>query len=90
MSKCRIYKVIPAILFCGVLTMLRVHFAFLPYTVNYTSKLVLLDVPFPVLLSTFVRSQFQTKPATLLTPINTPPPLYDGGLVLLTKVAPFP
>ena len=30
------------------------------------------DVPFPVLLSTFIRSRFQAKPATLLIPIDFP------------------
>jgi hypothetical protein len=30
------------------------------------------DVPFPVLLSTLIRSQFQAKPATLLIPIDFP------------------
>jgi hypothetical protein len=46
------------------------------------------DVPFPALLSTLIRRQFQVKPATLLIPI-------DLHFLLVeelpgNKVAPFP
>jgi len=36
-------------------------------------------VPFPVLLSTLIRSRFQAKPATLLIPINFSFPICGGG-----------
>ena len=32
--------------------------------------LSILDVPFPILLSTLIRSRFQAKPATLLIPVD--------------------
>jgi hypothetical protein len=35
------------------------------------------DVPFPALLSTLIRRQFQVKPATLLIPINFVPILVE-------------
>jgi hypothetical protein len=35
-----------------------------------SNKPPLPQVPFPVLLSTLIRSQFQAKPATLLIPID--------------------
>jgi len=41
--------------------------------------LSILDVPFPVLLSTLIRSRFQAKPATLLIPINFSFPFRGGG-----------
>jgi hypothetical protein len=37
------------------------------------------DVPFPVLLSTSIRSRFQAKPATLLIPIDFSFPFRGGG-----------
>ena len=37
------------------------------------------DVPFPVLLSTLIRSRFQAKPATLLIPIDFSFPFRGGG-----------
>jgi len=37
------------------------------------------DVPFPVLLSTLVRSRFQAKPATLLIPIDFSDFPFRGG-----------
>ena len=37
------------------------------HSVNFAATI--LDVPFPVLLSTLIRSRFQAKPATLLIPI---------------------
>ena len=40
------------------------------HSVNFAAKLVHTDVPFPVLLSTLIRSQFQAKPATFLIPID--------------------
>ena len=51
-------------------------------------------VHFPVLLSPAIRSRFQTKPATLLIPIDSSFPFCGGGAFsfteLGTKVAPFP
>jgi hypothetical protein len=44
-----------------------------PYQTN------LADVPFPVLLSTLIRSRFQAKPATLLISIDFPFPFRGGG-----------
>jgi len=37
------------------------------------------DVPFPLLLSTLIRSRFQAKPATLLIPIDFSYPFCGGG-----------
>jgi hypothetical protein len=37
------------------------------------------DMPFPVLLSTLIRSRFQAKPATLLIPIDSSFPFRGGG-----------
>ena len=37
------------------------------------------DLPFPVLLSTLIRSRFQAKPATLLIPIDFSFPFRGGG-----------
>jgi len=37
------------------------------------------DAPFPVLLSTLIRSRFQARPATLLTPIDFAFPFRGGG-----------
>jgi len=42
-------------------------------------NLSILDVPFPVLLSTLIRSRFQAKPATLLIPIDYSFPFCGGG-----------
>jgi hypothetical protein len=44
------------------------------HSVNFAAKLVHTwpDVPFPVLLSTLIRSRFQAKPATFLIPIDFP------------------
>ena len=39
---------------------------------NSLLNLSIPDVPFPVLLSTLIRSRFQVKPATLLIPIDFP------------------
>jgi len=49
-------------------------------------------VPFPVLLSTLIRSRFQVKPATLLIPIDFSFPFsrWRSFAVLGTKVAHFP
>ena len=49
-------------------------------------------VPFPVLLSTLLRSRFQVKPATLLIPIDFSFPFsrWRSFAVLGTKVAHFP
>ena len=53
------------------------------------------DVPFPVLLSTLIRSRFQAKPATLLIPIDFPFPFafeelyatrYQSGSFFLINV----
>ena len=64
------------------------------HSVNFAAKyLSIPDVPYPVLLSTFIRSRFQAKPATLLIPINFSFPFRGGGAlrtVLNTKVTPFP
>jgi hypothetical protein len=49
---------------------LHVHF------VNFAAALV---HTFPVLLSTLIRSRFQTKPATLLIPIDFSFPFRGGG-----------
>ena len=55
------------------------------HSVNFAAKLVHTmvpgwpDVPFPVLLSTLIRSRFQAKPATLLIPIDFPFPFRGGG-----------
>ena len=41
------------------------------HSVNFAAKLVhTMPVPFPVLLSTLIRSRFQAKSATLLIPID--------------------
>jgi hypothetical protein len=39
------------------------------------------DVPFPALLSTLFRRQFQVKPATLLIPVELVLFLFTGGVV---------
>ena len=55
------------------------------HSVNFAAKLAIPDVPFPVLLSTLIRSRFQAKPATLATlliPINLPFPFRGGGALL--------
>jgi hypothetical protein len=49
------------------------------HSVNFAAKLVHTDVPFPVLLSTLIRSQFQAKPATFLIPIYFSFPFHGGG-----------
>jgi len=40
------------------------------HSVNFALNLSIPDVPFPVLLSTLIRSRFQAKPATLLILID--------------------
>ena len=47
--------------------------------------LSILDLPFPVLLSTLIRSRFQAKPATLLIPIHYSFP-FRGGEALRYSV----
>jgi len=42
-------------------------------------NLSILDAPFPVLLSTLIRSRFQAKPAILLIPIGFSIPFRGGG-----------
>ena len=52
------------------------------HSVNFAAKLVHTRralVPFPVLLSTLIRSRFQAKPATLLIPIGISFPFRGGG-----------
>ena len=52
----------------------------------YTLLLSIPDVPFPILLSTLIRSRFQAKPATLLIPINFSFPFRGGGAYLRYSV----
>ena len=57
----------------------------------YTLLLSIPDVPFPILLSTLIRSRFQAKPATLLIPIDFSLPFlqWRSFTVLGSKVVPF-
>ena len=48
------------------------------HSVNLAAKLVQTRRPFPVLLSTLIRSRFQVKPATLLIPIDFSFPFCNG------------
>jgi hypothetical protein len=48
-------------------------------TVIMLLNLSIPDVPFPVLLSTIIRSRFQAKPATLLIPIGCSIPFCGEG-----------
>jgi len=50
----------------------KLHVHSVPPSSMCTLVLSIPDVPFPVLLSTLIRSRFQAKPATLLIPINFP------------------
>jgi len=51
------------------------------HSVNLLLNLSIPDVPFPVLLSTLIRSRFQAKPANLLIPIDFSFPFRSGGVL---------
>jgi len=49
------------------------------HSVNFAAYLSIPDMPFPVLLSTLIRSRIKAKPATLLFPIDFSFPFHGGG-----------